>query len=375
MFRTKKRATSALVLAVVGVLVGVAATRNEPEAAAPVEPPLSPTKVVVARTSLEPMEDPIRLTGEIRPLRQAQVRAESGGRVLEMALRLGDAVESGQRLAQLDGSKNALAIRQARARVEQAEIMLDQASRKRARSEILFASQKISEEQYDDAVFGQREAEAMLELRRAEHDSLVRLDQDFEIRAPYDAYVTEIGIQVGDFVTPGALAFSIVERGGVKASFKVPADHMAAFAQTERHRIEVPALSRSFDAPVAAIARQADARSRTFEVELDLPRDADLRAGMIARLATRLETGREGLFVPGSAVVEKFGGSFIYVVREGRAHQIPVEIERRSGERVAVSGALGAGTPVIVSGQHRLVDGGPVQATSEALAVRATSRL
>jgi RND family efflux transporter MFP subunit len=335
MFPRKKRIASVLSLGLVALVGGVAAVKSEPEALTSTDPVVDPVEVVVERVADGPLEAPVSLTGEVLAMRRTQIRAETNGRVLEMPLRIGERVEAGAILAHLDGSKNDLAIREARARASQTEIAFEQASRKLARSQLLFDSEKISVQQYEDSVFRKQDAEAALELRRAELAALARLAEDYAIRAPYDAYVTEIGIQVGDFVTAGAHAFSLVGTDGVKASFQVPAEHKAAFIRSDAHRVEVPALGLELEARIAAVAKEADARSRTFEVELDLPREADLRTGMIAKISADLETGRRGLFVPSSAVVEKFGGSFVFLVEDGRAREIPVSIEHRSDERVA----------------------------------------
>ena len=371
----KKRMAGSVLLGLVALVGGVAAVKSETRVrptTGPTEVVVDPVEVVVERVAAGPVEATLSLTGEVLAMRRAQIRSETAGRVLEMPLRLGERVEAGTVLAYLDGSKNALAIRQARARVTQAELAFEQASRKYTRSQRLFDREKISVERYDDALFRKRDAEAALELRRAELAALARLAEDYAIRAPYDAYVTEIGIQVGDFVTAGAHAFSLVETEGVKVSFQVPAERMAAFVRSEVHRVEVPALGRVFEGRIAAVARQADARSRTFEVELDLPGEVDLRTGMIAKLATELETGRRGLFVPSSAVVEKFGGSFVFLVEEGRAREIPVSIEYRSDERVAVTGELEAGDWVIASGQHRLASGDRVVGVGRDVLARVT---
>ncbi len=313
--------------------------------------------VTVEPAQLEELSNTIRLTGDIQAIRRAQIRAETGGRVVEMPWRVGDRVASGQVLARLDGSKNRIAIRQARAIIVQAEISLEQASGKLVRSEALFAQHDLSVERRDDAVFAQRKAESTLEMRRAELESLQRATQDFQIRAPYDAYCGEISIQVGDYVSAGTRAFTVVAANSAKAVFKVPAERIGTFSKQETYPVQVPALNRSVTGTVSAIAREADPKSRTFAIELDLPQELSLRSGMIAKLEARLDTGKTALVVPAVALLEKFGGSYLYLVKNGTAHQIPVVIEQRRGARVAVSGELEAGALVVVRGQYRLTTG------------------
>jgi RND family efflux transporter MFP subunit len=330
----------------------------------------SPVEVRLARVTAGPLFADLRFTGEVRALRRAQVRAETSGRVLEMPWRIGNRLESDEILARLDGSKNAVAIRQSRARLAQTEIAFEQATKKSKRSEQLFGSEKISAEKYDDAVFTHRRAEAELELRRAELASIERLGSDYAIRAPYEAYITSIDVEVGDYVSDGTAAFTLVAATGTKVVFHVPAESVSSFELGRQYEVEIPALDRKYEARLAAIAKEADPRSRTFELELDVERDMDLHPGMIARISFRVPTGGQGHFVPSHAVLEKFGGSFVFIYENGVAREIPVVIEQRDAERVALSGDLDPGAWVIAAGQHGLDDGSPVLAETESLAGR-----
>jgi len=355
-----KRVVPAIAVITLTLVAGAAALHagREPESNESASAQLLP--VTAEPAILEELTDTLRLTGEIQAVRRAQIRAETEGRVVEMPWRLGDRVAAGQLLARLDGSKNRIAIRQARAMIVQAEISLEQANDKLGRSSALFEVNDLSVERRDDAVFAQRTAASNLEMRRAELESLKRTAQDFEIRAPYDAYCGEIGIQVGDYVSPGSRAFTLIAASGVKAVFKVPADRISAFSKQQTYPVSVPALNRSISGIVSAIAHDADSKSRTFEIELDLPKELSLRSGMVAKLETQLDSGRSAIVVPAEALVEKFGGSYLYLVRDGAAQEISVVIEQRRDDRVAVSGELEAGALVVVRGQHRLTNGAQV---------------
>ncbi|MCP5045096.1 MAG: efflux RND transporter periplasmic adaptor subunit [bacterium] len=352
-----KRIGVAMAVITLALVAGAAVLHagRESEANEPTDKHLLP--VAVEPALLEKLSDTLRLTGEIQAIRRAQIRAETQGRVVEMPWRLGDRVAAGELLARLDGSKNRIAIRQARAMVVQAEISLEQTNDKLARSNALFEVKDLSVERRDDAVFAKRTAASNLEMRRAELESLQRAAQDFEIRAPYDAHCGEIGIQVGDYVSSGTRAFTLIAASGAKAVFKVPAERISAFAKQQSYPVSVPALDRSISAVVSAVAHDADPKSRTFKIELDLPKELSLRSGMVAKLETQLDAGRSAIVVPAEALVEKFGGSYLYLVRKGVAREIPVVIEQRRGDRVAVSGDLEAGALVVVRGQHRLTNG------------------
>jgi HlyD family secretion protein len=92
----------------------------------------------------------------------------------------------------------------------------------------------------------------------------------------------------------------------------------------------------------------------------DLPADGP-RVGMTASAEITTRTVRSDLTVPSRAIVRRGGGQAVFVVRDGVAVLVPVEVDALGEERAAVaSSELRGNDQVIVTGYEDLNDGDTV---------------
>ncbi len=71
--------------------------------------------------------------------------------------------------------------------------------------------------------------------------------------------------------------------------------------------------------------------------------------------------------MPASAVLKTpDGATMVMVVRDNAAHQVPVEVGVREGDRVQIAKGLNAGETVIVSGGYALPDNTKVKIAQSA---------
>jgi len=105
----------------------------------------------------------------------------------------------------------------------------------------------------------------------------------------------------------------------------------------------------------------ADPSSRTFNVTLDLPANAGLRAGQFARVAIPIGETR-ALRVPALAVVQRGQMELVFVVVNQQANLRLVKTGKRIGDAVELVSGVSAGELIVVEGADRLRDGQPVEA-------------
>ena len=86
----------------------------------------------------------------------------------------------------------------------------------------------------------------------------------------------------------------------------------------------------------------------------------DLRVGMTSSAEITTLTEQSDLVVPSRALLRRDGGDVVFVVRDGRAVQVPVDVAALGEDRAAVSGELTADDDVVVSGYEELTDGDEV---------------
>ncbi len=111
---------------------------------------------------------------------------------------------------------------------------------------------------------------------------------------------------------------------------------------------------------------KGDIATRTFSIKIRLKNKGGLIEGMAARVMLPASAEVSGLLVPRDAVINKFGREVVFVVADGQAKMVPVEVTGYSGMQLSVKGdGLEAGQKVITKGQERIFkDGTPVRTGS-----------
>ena len=101
--------------------------------------------------------------------------------------------------------------------------------------------------------------------------------------------------------------------------------------------------------------------TRTFDVEIYLPNsERRFAPEMVANVSILRSTVSDGLVVPIDAMIESESGWHVFVEEESIARRKRVEKVAIHENSVLVTG-LEAAERLIVSGQHRLYDGEPIE--------------
>jgi membrane fusion protein (multidrug efflux system) len=119
---------------------------------------------------------------------------------------------------------------------------------------------------------------------------------------------------------------------------------------------------RVFEGTVTRIVQALNRATRTMTVEIDLPnKDRLLKGGMFARVEALVGTHPQAVQVPIDAVSRLEEAQYVYIVRDGKAQRVNVEIGLRDDNRVEITSGLSGNEQVIVSGKDLVHDGTPVQ--------------
>lgn len=336
-------------------------------------------KVVRSLRGAKPLS--LKLPADLIPLLESPLHARSGGYLKKVLVDIGDRVEAGQLLAQIEAPEMAQELDRARATVVQAlaEVDLAKARRELAalslrRTEALHRRSASTDEEVDEnragllvAAATVSSAEATLAARRAEVRRLEATYSFLRITAPFRGTITARGFDPGALIAGEGSGqkplFRIAQDETLKVVFSVPQSHLASIREGQMVRLLVPELAgREFIGKVSRTARAVDAASRTLRVEVDLPNaDHVLFSGMFveAELTRAVATP---LTVPANAVLNGPEGSRVAVVGpEGRVRIQPIEIRRDLGARLEVSAGLEGDELLIENPGPGLADGARVE--------------
>lgn len=177
------------------------------------------------------------------------------------------------------------------------------------------------------------------------------------LRAPIAGVVQGLTAKSGDQVAAGATVASVAMKGHLRAHFGID----PAIAQRVRlgQPLDLADVSGSGHAsvPVDGIDTQVDPTTRLASVYADVPRGFDVGPGEALRGSLSLAAQANGLTIPYGALLDDGGRSYVFVVKNGVAHEQDVSPGSSSGDRIQILKGLSAGDKVVTEGGTALEDG------------------
>ncbi|RPF70949.1 efflux RND transporter periplasmic adaptor subunit [Aurantiacibacter spongiae] len=308
------------------------------------EPERDLPPVVAQQVRIAPERMEIEAIGSARAATSAEIFAETAGRVTAVLFEAGDYVRSGAPLLRLDSRQERLAVEAARVQVREADQLL-------ARYRRIEDTGALSESQIEAG-------ETALASARVALEQAETALADRTVRAPFSGHVGLTEIDIGDRVNDSTPITQIDQRGTLYVDF--PAPEAAFNALRPGQVVQVTPFSdpsRTIDARIVTTDNRVARDSRDFIVRAAIPNSEDrLRPGMSFRVVfTRAGEARP--VVPEEAIVWGGEGSHLFVVRGGKARQVPVTITARREGSVFVDGAIEPDDRVIVEGVQKVRDG------------------
>ena len=346
---------AACVLATGGALVYSGASRaaDEPKAGQP-RPALTVSMAQPQRTAV-----PVRLAanGNVAAWQEASIGAESNGlRLTDVRVNVGDVVKAGQVLATFSAETVQADVAQVRASLLEAQANAAEAAANADRARSLQATGALSQQQIQQFTTAEKTAQARVEAAQATLNAQQLRLKYTQVAAPDSGVISARTATVGAVVGAGTELFRMVRKGRLEWRAEVTSTELGRIAPGAK--VSVTAASgATAEGTVRMVAPTVDPQTRNALVYVDLPANANFRAGMFARGEFALGSS-DALTVPQEALVVRDGFSYVFVVGpEQRVQQRKVQAGRRVADRVEVLTGLDANASVAVRGAGFLNDG------------------
>ena len=331
--------------------------------------------VDVLRVVRQPIAERIELVGSLEPVTEVQIRSRLSGYLGKVPFDVGDHVESGQTVVELDDASTrelvsrATAAEQVAAAQLKAQIAREgQALREVERLRELASSGVSTSKQMEEAESALSVSRAETELERA------RLDQakadlerarlalnELQISTPISGYVAEQNCDVGDLARAEDALMRIVDLSSIRTVVNVVERDYAKIKLGETATVTVDGIpNRQFTGRIVRQAPVLDPTTRTAKVMIEIANeDALLKPGMHGRVVITVSRLAKALAVPSSAVHSQAGGHFVYTVDEASnvAVRQPVSVGFRDGELTQVLTGLNENSLVVTLGGRLIKDG------------------
>ncbi len=311
---------------------------------------------------------------ELRQLKKSlpEQLAQAKARTLSAEAKMKFAVAEHKRILTLFQSNRA---------VSRADLDSAESASVAAQQDLVEATSTIKElKQTSDLKIAQADAKLLAqdeEIRR-----LNDLKLKYTIRAPFRGHVVKKFVEVGQWVKRGDPVVEVIELDPIEIELSVPAQHIDGLQASVNKKTEqmksmkvdvwVDSLPTArFDGEVKQIVPEADARSRSFPVKIEVANPHEeghrIKPGMLARVSLPLGLKKKMLLIHKDALVLGGRTKRVYVAgtdpktKMMTARPVAVETGASFDSLIEVRGQLMAGDLVVVAGNERLRPGQPIR--------------
>ena len=376
----------------------------------------TPPAISVSTTSAISRQLPryFEANGSLAPNQQADVAAETSGKVAAVGVDLGSSVRRGQMIVKLDDTDFRIRVQQAQAQLDQAKATVRQNEAKiglrpgqkfnpenvpevaGARSALGLAEKNLR--RYEKLVETGDISRAAYDQQKSQRDQLAEAYQALIHQAqqnyatvansqaavdaaatqlalakrnlgytvvvsPMPGYVSERPADVGEYVSPQQKVATIVNLNPLRVRIDIPEQAIPQIHNGESVSVTVSGYSdRSFAGHVARISPNVTTASRTLTIEADVENpNAELKPGQFATVRILLPQSESAVLVPQRSLRTISGSTYVFVIKNGHVEQRLVQSGQIEGDLIEIKSGVVADELVATNNVDQLSDGAAVR--------------
>jgi membrane fusion protein, multidrug efflux system len=308
--------------------------------------------------------------GSVLAFNTVSLKTRIDGQIMQVNFREGQDVKIGELLIVIDDRPYKVALQQAQANLQKDEAQLTNAKAQYERNKVLYEQGVIAKQDLDtmQASFGTYEGTIAAD-KAAIDNAKLNLTYCY-IKSPIDGRVGLRQVDPGNYVTAAGNTpmLVITQLHPIAVVFTLPEDQLQEVAQHMRQgALEVDAYSRDDQTKLATgklltIDNQIDQTTGTAKLKGVFDnQDNSLWPNQFVNVHLLLQTRKDAVTAPASAILRGPDGSFSYVVDANNTVQMrPVQVALTQGSTVVIASGLQGGEKVVTDGQEKLQAGSRV---------------
>jgi multidrug efflux system membrane fusion protein len=328
--------------------------------------------VEIAALEVRKMQYAVTAPGSIDAFQQVQITARVAGAVDKVAFTEGQIVKEGDPLVTIESERYSIAVAQAKSTLAKsdatqrsAQAALDRRLAAQKESPGLVPGEEIEQKQtaVDTA---KADVDASKQALLVANLNL----RDSTVRAPIAGVVQTRTVQQGQYVQPGAVMATILQRDPLLLRFQVSEQDAPRLKVGMVATLTLRESKNSFTSKITLVNGAADSATRLVGVTAQIDATEHqywLRPGAFCQVSVPIGDAREGIVVPGLAIQPTEKGNVVYVVDASNiAHAKVVETGMHTPEGgVELTRGVAAGELLVVRGIEPLSDGAPVKVSKK----------
>lgn len=357
------------------LLTGCSSQDKKVAGGMPAMPPLSvATYKVVASDVPVSLEYPAK----VKSMQQVNVVARVSGVLEKKHFTEGSFVKAGDTLYQIDSDRYEALMQEAIADVGMKEATLKQATRDWERTKVLFEQDALSQKERDAALSAFESAGASLKASQA---ALKKATIDFnytKVKATISGMTSLNAQDVGSYVgsssdtmtlttitqtDPIYVEFSLPDIELLKKRYVMGTGNWNSIAQAKLPvQLSTPDGSKYAKAgTLDFIDSYVDSETSTIKARATFANPNNiLIPGLFVRVNVEGLVYKDAISIPQKALLQEAIGSFVYVVKEGKATKVPVKAGTVHNDTYIIESGLSAGDVVITNNLTKLRPGSAV---------------
>jgi RND family efflux transporter MFP subunit len=295
------------------------------------------------------LQQGLAISGQIKAVNSAFVKARVAGELRELSVREGDFVKAGQVIGRIEATEYLARVRQAEQQAQAAKAQVDIAKRSFENNRALVDQGFISKTGLDASSSSLAGAQASYLAAQAGADLAQKSLDDATVRAPISGQISQRLVQSGERVAIEARMVEIVDLSRLELEISLAASDSVFVKVGQKAQLNVEGNGQSISAKVARLNPSATAGSRAVLAYLSLDQSAQLRQGFYAQGV--LATGSQRVIaIPLSAVRTDKPQPYVQVLADGKIQHQTVELGSRGeyqGQTMVAVAGLAPGKKIL----------------------------
>ncbi len=346
----KKSIIISVVVAALVSLMGLTLASNKSEIESRKEVKTTDDKVAVTVTSAQMREtgNQLEFVGMAEPEKEVIVASKSAGEIVQIYFKMGDFVNKGTVLAQVDDTYKRLAF-------ENAQLNYNKYKEDYARYQVLRKGDAVSENQLRDMKIGFENASIQLENAKKQWE-------DAKIVAPFSGVITSKNTELGAYVNMGTPVAGMADVAHLKVQLAVSEANVYQLRKGQGVNVSTsiyPGVI--YKGSITSISPQGSG-AHTFPVEITIANSDKnpLKAGTYVNACVNMGKTGTALMIPRDAIVSSVKDPSVYVVRGETVELVRINTGSDYHSYLEVTAGINEGDQVVTNGQINLMDGAQI---------------